>query len=134
MSGTIIGLRLMVNALNTLLIASRIYRSLVRDESGNELKFVPDKSQNWSIGNNEKTSIGYVDVPTATTLQLDVDDVGRERIVTVSKRTMKQELWARLGGFGIGIIVGLIGVSMTVIGSLLRRRTPNVAVTGNRDR
>lgn len=104
---------------------------VVHDSSGDELQFVPDASQNWSIGNNEKTSIGYVDVPAATALRLDVAGVGRERIVSVSNRTMKQELWDRLGGFGVGLIVGLIGIPIALLGLLVRRR-PSTAVVDAR--
>ena len=100
----------------------------IRDEGGTDLQFVPDASQNWSIGNNEKTSIGYVDVPNATTIRLDVDGVGRERIVSVSNRTMKQELWGRLGGFGLGLIVGVVGVPIALLGMLFRRRGSSAAV------
>ncbi|QDT03982.1 hypothetical protein K227x_23680 [Rubripirellula lacrimiformis] len=100
-------------------------RIAVRDASGEELKFVPDASQNWSIGNNEKTSVGYVDVPLATTIQLDVDDVGRDRIVTVSNRTMEQELWSRLGGFGVALVVGILGVPICLLGLFLSRRSAN---------
>ena len=94
----------------------------VRDANGTEVHFVPDASQNWSIGNNEKTSVGYVDVKAATTLRLEIDDVGRDRIVTVSNRTMKQELWSRLGGFGVGLLVGVVGVPVCLLGLLVRRR------------
>ena len=94
----------------------------VRDANGSELEFVSDASQNWSIGNNEKTSIGYVDVPAATTIQLDIDDTGRDRVVTVSNRTMKQELWSRLGGFGLGLVVGVVGIPICLLGLFVRRR------------
>ncbi|MCA9168605.1 MAG: hypothetical protein KDB23_13110 [Planctomycetales bacterium] len=94
----------------------------VRDANGADVEFVPDASMNWSIGNNEKTSIGYVDIPTATTIRLDIDGVGRDRIVTVSNRTMQQELWSRLGGFGVGLAVGAVGVSICFLGLLMRRR------------
>lgn len=100
---------------------------VVRDANGAELEFVTDASQNWSIGNNEKTSVGYIDVPAATTIRLDIDDVGRDRIVTVSNRTMKQELWSRLGGFGVGIGVGAVGVPTCLLGLLVRRRSSSAA-------
>ncbi len=95
----------------------------VHDVNGAELEFIPDASQNWSIGNNEKTSVGYVEVPTATTIRLDIDDVGRDRIVTVSNRTMKQELWSRLGGFGVALVVGGLGAMICLFGVLVRRRS-----------
>ncbi|QDV25007.1 hypothetical protein [Aureliella helgolandensis] len=101
---------------------------VVRDVNGVELEFVPDASQNWSIGNNEKTSIGYVDVPTATTLQLNIADTGRDRIVTVSNRTMKQELWSRLGGFAVAVALGAVGIPICVVGLLVRHRSSNAAV------
>lgn len=96
---------------------------VVCDSSGEELEFVPDASQNWSIGNNGKTSIGYIDVPTPTAIRLVIDGVGGERIITVSNRTMMQELWLRLGGLGLGLVVGAIGVPICLIGLLLPRRT-----------
>lgn len=99
----------------------------VHDANGTELEFVSDASQSWSIGNNAKTSIGYVEVSAATTLQLNVDDVGRERIVSVSNRTMQQELWLRLGGFGIGVLVGLVGALTALIGLIARRRGASIA-------
>jgi predicted xylose isomerase-like sugar epimerase len=37
-------------------------RVTVSDSGGNHLKFTPDASESWSIGNNGKTSIGYIDV------------------------------------------------------------------------
>ncbi len=95
---------------------------VIRDANGAELEFVPDASQNWSIGNNEKTSIGYFNAPAATTIRLDVDITDGERIVTVSNRTMKQELWSRLGGLGVGLVVGAVGVPLCLLGLLLRRR------------
>ena len=99
----------------------------VRDGDGAELEFVRDASESWSIGNNEKTSIGYVDVPTPTTVHLEINNAGRDRIVTVSNRTMKQELWARLGGFGVGLGVSAIGVPLCLIGLLLGRRKSTAA-------
>ncbi|MCB9952490.1 MAG: hypothetical protein H6824_16065 [Planctomycetaceae bacterium] len=99
----------------------------VRDADGTELAFVPDASHSWSIGNNAKTSVGFIDVPSATTIRVDIDSVGRERIVTVSSRTMKQELWSRLGGFAVGIIVGLAGVLIGVFGLLVRRQPSTAA-------
>ena len=95
----------------------------VRDSNGRALEFIPDASQNWSIGNNEKTSIGYIDVPNPSAIRLDIDDVGKERIITVSNRTMKQELWSRLGGFAVGLGVGAIGAPICLLGFLVRRRT-----------
>lgn len=95
---------------------------VVRDSNGRELEFIADASQNWSIGNNEKTSIGYIDIPTPSAIRLDIDDIGNERIVTVSNRTMKQELWSRLGGFAVGLGVGAIGVTICLLGLLVRRR------------
>ena len=94
----------------------------VRDANGMQLQFVSDASQNWSIGNNEKTSIGYVDVPVATSIEVVIDDVGRDRVVTVSNRTMKQELWSRLGGLGLGLVVGMVGVPICLLGWFFRRR------------
>lgn len=99
----------------------------VRDANGTDLEFVHDASQNWSIGNNAKTSVGYIDVPTATTIRIDIDGAGRDRIVTVANRTIKQELWARLSGLGIGLIVGAVGVPIFLLGLLLRRRSSTVA-------
>lgn len=99
---------------------------MIHDSTGAELEFVPDTSKNWSIGNNEKTSVGYVDVPTATTIHIDVDQVGRDRIVTVSGRTMQQELWSRLIGFGVGIGVGIVGLPITLLGLFLRRRPSHI--------
>lgn len=95
----------------------------VRDASSSAMPFVQDRSKSWSIGNSGKTSIGYIDVSNATTLELAFDDVGRERIVTVSNRTMKQELWARLGGLGIGLGIGILGILIFAMG-FLRRRIP----------
>jgi hypothetical protein len=95
---------------------------VVRDSNGVELAFVADASQNWSIGNNEKTSVGYVEVPAATTIQIDISGVMSERIVTVSNLTMKQELWSRLGGFGIALVTGAIGIVLCLFGLLVRRR------------
>ena len=95
---------------------------LAHDASGAQLEFVQDASQNWSIGNNGKTSIGYIDIASPTTIHFDIEDIGRERIVTVSDATMKQELWSRLGGLGIGLIMGLVGVPIGLFGLLFRRR------------
>jgi hypothetical protein len=100
----------------------------VRDADGTELEFVADTSQNWSIGNHEKTSIGYFDVPAGTSLQLDIDDTGRDRIVTVSNRTMKQELWSRLGGFGVGLAVGAVGIPICLLGLFVGRRGSTATV------
>lgn len=93
-----------------------------RDGDDSVLEFVPDASQNWSIGNTEKTSIGYVEVPAPTTLRLQVDDLDRERVVTVSDRTMQEELWAKLSGFGIGLALALVGAPIAGLGLLLGRR------------
>ena len=95
-----------------------------KDANNAKLDFVRDSSQNWSIGNHSKTSIGYLDVPAATTIQIDIENAGRERIVTVSNRTMKQELWSRLGGFGIGIVVSAVGLVVCLLGFALRPRKP----------
>ncbi|MEM8680780.1 MAG: hypothetical protein AAGF97_15635, partial [Planctomycetota bacterium] len=95
---------------------------VVRDAAGQEVEFVRDTSQNWSIGNNEKTSIGYVEVMEPTLLTLEVDGIGRERIVSVSNRTMQQDLVRRLGGFGVGVVVGLGGLLTLLVGLILRGR------------
>lgn len=100
--------------------------SVVADD-GTKLNFVADTSRNWSIGNNEKTSVGYVEVPEATVVRLQIGDVGRERIVTVSNRSMKQELWARLGGLGVGLAVGAIGVPVALLGLVLGRKKQRTA-------
>lgn len=102
---------------------------IVREETDVELPFVPDTSQNWSIGNHEKTSIGYVDLTASTTLRLEVDSVGRDRIFTVSSRTMKQELWASLGGLGVGLFAVVVGIPIALLGLLLRRRANDVTVS-----
>ena len=95
---------------------------MVRDSTGKALDFVPDSSQSWTIGNSGKTSAGYIDVPNESTLQVDIDHVRHERIVSISNRTMQQDLWSRLGGFGIGLLVGAIGISILLIGLFLRGR------------
>lgn len=95
---------------------------VVRDSERNQLDFVRDASSSWSIGNNSKVSIGYVDVVKPTKLQFEIKQLARDRIVSVSNRSMKDELWARLGGLGIGLAVGLVGVLTTLIGLLTRRR------------
>ena len=100
----------------------------VRDGNGAQLAFVADASQNWSIGNNAKTSVGFIDVPAATAIQIDISDIGRERIVTISNRTMKQELWSRLGGFGIGLAVSAVGAAVCVFGWLRRRRATSAGI------
>ncbi len=99
----------------------------VTDAGGSALEFVADASQSWSIGNNGKTSIGYVDVPSATTIRLVIDDVGGERIVSVSNRTLREELWPRLGGFGIGLVVAAVGAMLSFLGVFWRRRLSNGA-------
>lgn len=95
---------------------------IVRDSTGTELDYVPDSSQSWSIGNSGKTSAGYIDVTTASALQLDIEGVGHERIVSVSKRTMRQDLLSRIGGLGVGFVVGALGVLVLLIGWFLRGR------------
>ena len=94
----------------------------VRDSNETVLDFVPDSSQSWSIGNSGKTSVGYVDIASKSTIQLDIDNVGHDRIVSVSNRTMKQELWSRLVGFGIGLLVGALGLPTFLLGLYLRSR------------
>ena len=93
----------------------------VKGSDGKELTFVPDRSQNWSIGNSEKTSIGYVDVASASELEFTVGDVNRPRIVSVSKRSMKQDLWLRLAGTGIGAVVGILGIPVIILGFIQQR-------------
>ncbi len=97
-------------------------RVTVLDSEGGELQFVADSSKSWSIGNSSKTSVGYVDVPDAAELQLKIENLDRERIFSVSNDTMKQELWDRLGGLGIGIVIGLLGLPITLVGLMIRRR------------
>ena len=41
---------------------------------------------------------------------------------------MQEELWGRLGGLGVGLLVGLIGFLVVFVGLLLRRRTPKGTV------
>lgn len=94
----------------------------VRETEGRELEFIPDRSLSWSIGNNGKTSIGYIEIDTPSSIELDIDDVGNGRIVSVSNRTMKQELWKRLGGFGIGLITAGIGAIVCILGVFKRPR------------
>ena len=106
---------------------------VIHDTNGNPLEFVPDTSQNWSIGNNEKSSIGYIDIPAVTSIRLYIANVGRERIVTVSNRSMKEELWARLGGFGIGLLVGVVGVPVAFVGFLTRRRPEKMQAESETD-
>jgi hypothetical protein len=98
----------------------------VHDSAGNQLGFVADASQGWGIGNNKKTSIGYVDVPAVTTLEVVLDKLGRDRIVSVSNRTVQDELWIRLGGLGLGLVLGVLGGLSLVIGLLARRKKAGV--------
>lgn len=94
----------------------------VVSSTGDTLPFVQDASQSWSIGNSGKTSVGYVDVPGAMTLDITVDGTGRERIFSVSGRTTKDELWLRLRGFGVSLVVGLLGLCIAFVGMLGGRR------------
>lgn len=94
----------------------------IRDAQGAVLEWTPDSSRSWSIGNHAKTSVGYVEVPAATSLTLEVRGLPEERVLSVSNRSMGDELWARLGGIGGGLIIGLFGIVVTLVGLLSRRK------------
>lgn len=96
----------------------------VQDSTGQDLQFVPDSSEGWSIGNSGKTSIGYVDLPGSAELRIEVGAVGRDRVVSFSNTTVQDELWRKLGGFGVGILVGLIGLPIVIWGFIARLRRP----------
>jgi len=103
-------------------------RVVVRDGSGVEVAFTPDSSQGWSVGNNGRKSVGYVEVSGATELEFVVDGVGQERIFSVSNRTVRRELWSRLGGLGVGVALVFLGSVVAFVSFVVGRRDPKGGV------
>ncbi|MDC0325682.1 hypothetical protein OAM01_02885 [bacterium] len=92
----------------------------VKDSSDQELEFISDTSQSWSIGNHAKQSVGYIDStgPTELTLHITGGDGGR--VLSFGKADMKGELKRKLGGFAVALIVGVFGLIGGVWGLIVR--------------
>lgn len=94
----------------------------ILDGAGGVVPFTPDTSQGWSVGNNGRKSVGYVELAGATDLAIKVNGVGRERIFSVSNRMVGGELWSRLGGLGAGVVLVFLGSVVALVGFLAGRR------------
>ena len=76
----------------------------------------------WSIGNSAKESIGTFDVAAAGPVAIDIAGLDEPRLISVSDRTMEDELIARLGGFAYAAAFGVLGALLLLIAWLTRRR------------
>lgn len=90
---------------------------------GAEISFTPDRSHSWSIGNHAKRSIGFLDIPETDTLTIEVTGDTDTRIVSLAKADMKKELWLKLGGFGLALIIAIIGIPLLLWGLSTRIRS-----------
>ena len=80
----------------------------IQDTNGASLEFVPDDSQSWSIGNHAKKSIGYVEVKEPQSLNI-ISSGSDQRILSFGPANLKAELWQKLGGFALAILIGGLG-------------------------
>lgn len=97
----------------------------VTDPSGAEIDFHSDTSHSWSIGNHAKSSIGYIDSPGATDLTVHVSGGDGSRVLSFGKADIKLELWRKLGGFGIALVVGFVGIIAGIWGLATRMAKNN---------
>ena len=92
----------------------------VKDGLGQELEFTPDTSHSWSIGNHSKRSIGYVEAIPGSDLTIQITGGDGQRVLSFAKADMKRDLWRKLGGFIIAVIVGGVGVIFGIWGIFVR--------------
>ena len=90
---------------------------------GRELRFTPDRSHSWSIGNHAKRSVGYLDLPETGPVTIKVAGDAKTRIVSLAKADMKKELWQKLGGFGLAVIIAIVGLPFLLWGLSARVRS-----------
>ena len=88
----------------------------VSDAAGQTLEFTRDDSQSWSIGSHAKTSVGYVDLPADSDVQIDARGDDGERILSLSQANLGQELWQTFIGFGIATVAAGLGIPIAIWG------------------
>jgi hypothetical protein len=88
----------------------------IRNENGEQLAFVSDKSISESSGSSSKNSIGYVTVQKPGKINIEVTGGSEERIFSFSRSRVLKFLGILLGGFSLSMLFAIGGLSIAIWG------------------
>jgi len=84
--------------------------------SGEALPLREGPNQSMSVGDTSRKSIGYVDVPEATTLLVDVPQSPEKRVFSFGKSEVFKLIGAIFGAIGAALVLGFVGIGLMIWG------------------